>query len=193
MLKRAVVVTAAAALAACVMRVPLSPAAEAQQAKADAFTLTLPGFPEAAFLKERNASSDPGCGGDNVSPAVQWSQPPKGTRSFAVTIVDPDGQKGLGSVHWIAYGIPASVAALPEGSGTSSTKDLIAGKNSRGQATYRGPCPPVGEQPHHYIVAVYALDLEPGALPPALDRDGFRSAIDGHSLNATSVVLRYQR
>jgi len=191
--KRAVVLMAAAALAACVVRVPLTPSAEAQQPRADAFTLTLPSFSEAAFLRARNAANDAGCGGDNVSPAVQWSHAPAATRSFAVTIIDPDGQKGLGSVHWIAYGIPASVMALPEGSGTSSTKDLIAGKNSRGQATYRGPCPPVGEQPHHYIVSVYALDLEPGALPPGLDRDAFLSAINGHNLNETSIVLRYAR
>jgi Raf kinase inhibitor-like YbhB/YbcL family protein len=193
MLTRIAVVVAGAALAAGLTGFPTIPSAGAQQPKPDAFTITVPGFAEAAFLKSTNASSDPGCGGDNISPAIQWTHPPAGTRSFAVTIMDPDGQKGLGSVHWIAYGIPASVAALPERSGTSSTKDLIAGKNSRGQATYRGPCPPAGEQPHHYVIAVYALDLEPGALPPALDRDGFHSSIDGHVLNETSVVLRYAR
>jgi hypothetical protein len=188
--KSIAVVAAAAVLVAGLSGVP---SADAQQPKPDAFTITVPGFSEGAFLKATNASNDPGCGGDNISPAISWAHPPANTRSFAVTIMDPDGQKGLGSVHWIAYGIPASVMALPERSGTSSTKDLVAGKNSRGKATYRGPCPPVGEQPHHYVVAVYALDLEPGALPPALDRDGFRSAIDGHVLNETSVVLRYRR
>lgn len=167
--------------------------ASAQQPKADAFTLTVPGFPEAALLKIRNASSDPGCGGENVSPPVQWSHPPAETKSFAVTITDPDGQKGFGSVHWVAYGIPQAIGALPEGAGTSSSKDFVTGANSNGKAVYRGPCPPVGDQPHHYVISVYALDLAPGALEPGLDRDKFLAAIKGHSLNETSIVLRYNR
>ena len=165
----------------------------AQQPKADAFTLTVPGFPEAALLKTRHATNDPGCGGENVSPPVQWSHAPAETKSFAVTITDPDGQKGMGSVHWVTYGLSPAINALPEGAGTSSSKDFIAGANSNGKATYRGPCPPVGDQPHHYVISVYALDLDPGALEPGLDRDKFLAAIKGHSLNETSVVLRYNR
>jgi Raf kinase inhibitor-like YbhB/YbcL family protein len=165
----------------------------AQQAKPDAFTVTVPGMAEAAFLTTKNASSDPGCGGGNVSPPIQWSHPPAGTKSFAITVVDPDGQKGLGSIHWVAYGIPASITSLPAGVGTSSSKDLIAGKNSAGKATYRGPCPPAGEQPHHYIVGVYALDLAPGAIEPGLTHEALLAAIKGHSLNESSVVLRYAR
>lgn len=145
------------------------------------------------MLAATNASNDPGCGGGNVSPAVQWSHAPKGTKSFAVTIVDPDGGKGLGSVHWVAYGIPANLNSLPAGIGTSSSKDIVRGDNSRGKATYRGPCPPKGENPHHYIVAVYALDLDPGALKQGLSHDRFLATIKGHSLGETSVVLRYQR
>lgn len=165
----------------------------AQQARSNAFTITVPGFSEASMLSAKNASNDPGCGGQNISPAVQWSHAPSGTKSFAVTIVDPDGGKGLGSVHWVAYGIPASISSLPEGVGTSSSKDLVAGNNSRGKATYRGPCPPVGENPHHYIVAVYALDLAPGTLKPGLSHNAFLAAIKGHSAGETSIVLRYQR
>jgi Raf kinase inhibitor-like YbhB/YbcL family protein len=191
---RAVAITAVVALAACVVRFPFAPStAAAQQAHPDAFTITLPGFSEAAFLTVKNAANDPGCGGENISPAVQWTNPPAGTRSFAVTVIDPDAQKGLGSVHWIAYGIPSTIMTLPEGTGTSSSKDVVAGANSQGKATYRGACPPVGDQPHHYIISVYALDLEPGALEPGLDRDRFFSAIKGHNLNATSMVLRYGR
>lgn len=191
---RAVVFAAAVALAACVIRFPSGPpTAMAQQPRADAFTIMLPGFSEAAFLTVKNAANDPGCGGENVSPAVQWVNPPAGTTSFAVTIIDPDGQRGLGSVHWIAYGIPPTIMALPEGTGTSSSKDIVAGANSQGKAIYRGACPPVGEQPHHYVISAYALDLGPGALKPGLDRDEFFSAIKGHNLNATSMVLRYAR
>jgi Raf kinase inhibitor-like YbhB/YbcL family protein len=93
----------------------------------------------------------------------------------------------------VAYGIPASITSLPAGVGTSSSKDLIAGKNSAGKATYRGPCPPAGEQPHHYIVGVYALDLAPGAIEPGLTHEALLAAIKGHSLNESSVVLRYAR
>lgn len=165
----------------------------AQKAHPDAFTITVPGHTEGSMLSAKNASNDPGCGGGNISPAVQWSHAPKGAKSFAVTIIDPDGGKGLGSVHWVAYGIPANLNSLPAGIGTSSSKDFVRGDNSRGKATYRGPCPPKGENPHHYIVAVYALDLAPGALKQGLSHDQFLAAIKGHSLGETSVVLRYQR
>ena len=165
----------------------------AQQPKVDALTLTVPGFPEAALLKVQNASNDPGCGGENVSPPVQWSHAPAETKSFAVTIIDPDGQKGFASVHWVAYGISPAISALPERAGTSSSKDFVTGANSNGKAVYRGPCPPVGDQPHHYVISVYALDLAPGALESGLDRDKFLAAIKRHSLNETSVVLRYNR
>jgi Raf kinase inhibitor-like YbhB/YbcL family protein len=116
-----------------------------------------------------------------------------GTRSFALVMIDPDGGKGLGSVHWVAYGLEPSVTSLAEGEGGSPVKKMTGGTNTAGMTTYRGPCPPVGDQPHHYVIGIYALDLDPGALPPGLTRDALFEAIRGHSLAEASIVGRYAR
>ncbi|MGH7088163.1 MAG: YbhB/YbcL family Raf kinase inhibitor-like protein, partial [Stellaceae bacterium] len=114
------------------------------------------------------------------------------TRSFAVLMTDHDGRRGLGSVHWVAYGIPATRRNLKSGEG-AATGDLVAGRNSRGSAGYTGPCGPPRDAPHHYVIEVIALDLAPGALSPGLDRDGLLRAIAGHSLGSASLVARYRR
>ena len=155
--------------------------------------MTSPAFQDGGDLTRRNASDAESCGGGNISPPLTWSHAPQGTRSFAVVVYDPDGGKGLGSVHWVAYGIAPSIAALPEGAGTISPAPFIGGANNRGTRTYSGPCPPVGDRPHHYVFSVYALDLAPDALKAGLTRDAFLAAIRGHSLAAASVVARYAR
>ena len=158
---------------------------------ADAFTLSSPGLADGATLDSRHASSANQCGGANVSPALQWQHIPAGTRSFAITIYDPDGAKGLGVVHWVQYGIPASVNSLDEGH--PAPEGSVGGTNRTGHSGYYGPCPPVGEIAHHYVVQAYALDLAPDALPAGLTRDGLQAALKDHVLAATSIVLRYGR
>ena len=69
----------------------------------------------------------------------------------------------------------------------------VGGSNSKGLATYSGPCPPVGENPHHYVIQIYALDLAADALPAGLTRDDLLAKIKGHILANTSVVRRYGR
>src|SRR5690242_20523002 len=82
-----------------------------------AFTVTSPAFEDGGLLTKRNGA--PGdCGGDNISPPIAWRNVPQGTKSFALVMYDPDGQKGLGSVHWVAYDIPSDRRELPEGAGT---------------------------------------------------------------------------
>ncbi len=71
-----------------------------------------------------------------------WTSPPAGTMSFAVLMIDPDGRRGIGSVHWVAYGIPAGRTGLKEGAGGTPTADITLGKNSRGMMGYTGPCGP---------------------------------------------------
>ncbi len=127
----------------------------------------------------------------NVSPALQWRNPPAGTQSFALTIFDPAGAKGFGVVHWVQYGIPSSVMSVAEG--RPSPAGSVGGINRTGHDGYFGMCPPVGDAPHPYVVQVWALDLAPGALPPGLTRDGLLAAMKDHVLTATSIVLRYGR
>ncbi|CAN0626941.1 YbhB YbcL family protein [Burkholderia multivorans] len=158
---------------------------------ADAFELTSPGLPDGGTLSMRHAGSQNKCGGGNVSPALQWRNAPAGTRSFAITIFDPDGAKGFGVVHWVMYGIPASTTSLAAGG--EPPAGARVGLNVVGQAAYRGPCPPVGEIAHHYVVQIYALDLAPDALAAGLTRDALHAAMKDHVLANTSTVMRFGR
>jgi Raf kinase inhibitor-like YbhB/YbcL family protein len=158
---------------------------------ADPFEVSSPGTPDGGTIDSSHAASANHCGGDNLSPAVQWRNAPSGTRSFAVTLFDPDGAKGIGVIHWVLYGIPASINAMAHGA--SAPPGSTSGINRTGQPGYYGPCPPIGDVPHHFVLQVYALDLAPDALPAGLNHDAFLAAINGHALAASSTVLRYGR
>lgn len=155
------------------------------------FTLTSPDLADNATLDSRHAASAQDCGGKNVSLPLAWSNAPAGTKSFAVTLFDPDGARGLGIVHWVLYGIPAATTALGEGGPPPAGS--IGGINRTEKDGYYGPCPPHGDAPHHYVVQAYALDLAANALPGALDRDALIAAMRGHVLASSSMVVRYAR
>jgi hypothetical protein len=176
---------------------PVANAVAAEDAAAQHFTLTSPAFNDDATLPLKYAGGVL-CGSDsrggNISPPLAWSNAPAGTKSFAVLMIDPDGRRGLGSVHWVAYGIPAARTELKEGDGgTPGAADIVEGKNSRGSIGYTGPCGPPVDGPHHYVIDVIALDLAPDALPSGLDRDALLQKIDGHSIGPASLVARYRR
>lgn len=161
------------------------------------FTLSSPAFSDDGVLPLKYAGGSL-CGkdsrGGNISPPLAWSNPPPGTKSFAVVMIDPDGRRGLGSVHWVAYGIPASRTGLQEGEGgPEPAPDIIEGKNSRGTLGYTGPCGPPVDAPHHYVIDVIALAVPPGALKSGFGRDELLMAIAGHSLGPASLVVRYHR
>ncbi|MFM0198810.1 YbhB/YbcL family Raf kinase inhibitor-like protein [Paraburkholderia fungorum] len=158
---------------------------------ADAFTLSSPGLTDGGTLDASHAASANNCGGGNASPALQWRNAPAGTKSYAITIFDPDGAKGLGIVHWVLYGVAPSATGL--GAGATPPAGSVGGTNRTGGSGYYGPCPPIGEVPHHYVVQIYALDLPPDALQAGLTRDALQAAIKDHVLAATSTVLRYGR
>jgi Raf kinase inhibitor-like YbhB/YbcL family protein len=174
----------------------LSAGANAADAPKRLFTLTSPAFKDDAVPPLKYAGGA-GCGsgraGGDVSPPLAWSNPPAGTKSFAVMMIDVDGRRGIGSVHWVAYNIPAARTGVKEGDGGAPSQAFTDGRNSRGTAIYTGPCGPPADAPHHYVVDVIALDLAPGSLPPGLDRDQLLKQIDGHSLGPASLVVRYRR
>ena len=159
------------------------------------FNITSSAFNDGGLLTVRNAADDPMrmCGGQNISPPLQWSNVPAGTKSFALVLLDPDGLLGQGVVHWIAYGIPANVTSFAEGEMTKQSEKFVGGKGTRDNAMYIGPCPPVGDALHHYVFTVIATDLEPTALKAGLTRDELYTAIRGHAKGGTSIVGRYQR
>jgi Raf kinase inhibitor-like YbhB/YbcL family protein len=133
------------------------------------------------------------CGGKGVSPQVSWSNLPAGTKSVAVLMLDPDGAKGLGVSHWVAYNIAADRGQLKQGEGQTDGTGATVGKNVSGATAYRGMCPPVGDVPHHYTMTVVATDLELAALPPGLTRDELLAALKGHAVGGQSIVGRYGR
>jgi Raf kinase inhibitor-like YbhB/YbcL family protein len=105
-----------------------------------------------------------GCHGANTSPALLWTNPPEGTRSFAVTVHDLDVPSGGEWWHWIIFNIPANVTGLVKGAGDPQAHLAPAGavqtRNDFGKEGYGGPCPPPGDKPHRYEFAVYALKTD---------------------------------
>jgi Raf kinase inhibitor-like YbhB/YbcL family protein len=138
-----------------------------------------------------------GCNGQNISPALSWSGEPTGTKSFAVTMFDPDAPTGSGWWHWTIFNIPASVHSLPAGAGSDASKDLpagaVQGKNDFGFSFYGGPCPPPGDHAHHYEITVYALKV------PKLELDESASGakvgfnLHANALATANIVGRYGR
>ena len=108
-----------------------------------------------------------GCTGGNVSPALQWSGAPEGTKSFAITLYDPDAPTGSGFWHWVAYNWPVNVTSMAEGDASSGKlpAGVIEGNTDVGKPGWLGPCPPPGRL-HHYTYTVYALKVDKLDVPP---------------------------
>lgn len=134
------------------------------------------------------------CDGEDASPELAWSAPPKGTVELALVCDDPDAPGGVW-VHWVLYGLPADRRGLPRGVARSETLADLGGarqgRNSWGEVGYQGPCPPSGPA-HHYHFRLYALsaklDLAPGAERPELDQ-----AMEGRVLAQAELVGVYSR
>lgn len=139
-----------------------------------------------------------GCTGENVSPQLSWENVPTGTKSFAVTMYDPDAPTGSGFWHWVAFNIPANTTELKSGAGEISKGLMPAGTiqsvTDFGQPGYGGPCPPQGHGFHTYIITVYALKttvlqgLDKNTMPALV---GFN--VHFNTLAKASIVMYYQR
>ena len=129
--------------------------------------------------------------GEDVSPALEWTEVPEGTRSFAIACHDPDAPLisggTYGFVHWVVYNIPASVRSLPEGfSGHTE------GPNGFGRTTYGGPMPPPNHGTHLYYFWVFALGAELN-LEPGLSLWQVLEKIEPHTLGMNRLVGTYSR
>ncbi|WP_067703443.1 YbhB/YbcL family Raf kinase inhibitor-like protein [Erwinia sp. ErVv1] len=160
---------------------------------APVFTLVSPDFNDNALLAKKFAGNTPGnvsCTGEGISPALGWSSPPALTKSFALTITDPVGAKGLGVDHLVAYNIAPQQTQFSQGE-LAQGKGFTGGKNSIGTQRYAGPCPPAGSGAHHYNFTLIATDLAPDALPEGLTRDALMARLKGHVLGATGLIGRF--
>jgi Raf kinase inhibitor-like YbhB/YbcL family protein len=150
---------------------------------AGVFTLQSTTFQDGKMLPQKvantkaNLPSNPNCIGDNVSPQLSWTNVPDGTKSFAIIVTDPEGRGGAGVIHWVAYGIPASVTGFAEGEVSKLSDKYIAGKNIFGTGFFGGPCTPANVMPHHYTFVLIATDLDPKELPPGLTKDELTAKI----------------
>lgn len=157
------------------------------------FTLQSQDFTDNAFLSKSfagNNKNSPACTGENVSPALSWSNAPQGTKSFALLVTDPVGGKGMGVTHMVVYNIPATTTAFAQGALTTG-KGYTGGKNSPGTPDWYGPCPPAGSGMHHYNFVVIATDLPPAQLKAGLTHDALLKQLKGHALGAASLVGRF--
>ncbi len=138
-----------------------------------------------------------GCTGQNISPELTWENPPEGTKSFAITMFDPDAPTGSGWWHWIVFDIPVNILSLDAGAGDPDSKmapkNAIQSLTNYGTEGYGGPCPPTGHGFHQYIITIHALSVETLGLDdtaqPALA--GFY--INANTIQKASIIAYYQR
>ena len=152
-----------------------------------AFKLRSPAFAPGGEIPIKHA-----CEGSDVSPPLRWTDPPEGTKGFALTMDDLHSSSGIG-VHWILWGIPATLRELPEG---IQAQDAVPGIGNQGvndldAIGYSGPCPPPGPA-HHYAFTLYALDTLV-SLPPRKTKADLRKAIYGRIVVRVELIGRYKR
>ena len=136
-----------------------------------------------------------GCSGKNISPQLVWSDAPKGTKSFAITIYDPDAPTGSGWWHWIVTNIPvSSTSIVADGSEKNILpKGAIESINDFGSTKFGGACPPKGDKPHRYITTVYALDTDNLDISSKSDSALVGYMINKHTIAKTSMISYYGR
>jgi hypothetical protein len=158
------------------------------------FKLSSPALADDAPLDKKFAGDrkdNPNCVGQSISPPLKWANPPPGTNSFALLLIDPEGRGGLGVVHMVVYGIPATVTGFAEGELSKPSDKFVGGKSTMGLPTYFGPCTPPGDW-HHYTFTLMATDLDPKALQPGMTRDELFAALAGHTKTAAGLIGRFR-
>ena len=154
-----------------------------------AFDLSSTDFQAGGRLSQNQVLKGFGCEGTNVSPQLSWRNAPAGTKSFAITVYDPDAPTGSGWWHWVVWNIPASVNELRSGIGSVHAhpnfrlpEGAVEGRTDFGSVGFGGACPPEGDKPHRYIFTVHALKVEKLELP-----QNPTAALVGFMLNANRL------
>ena len=147
---------------------------------------------------QRHVANIMGATGENKSPHLAWDNVPEGTKSFAVTMHDPDAPTPSGFWHWAVFNLPGDTRELPTGAGDVSKdllpKSAVQAKVDTGEAAYCGPCPPKGDFIHRYVITVYALETEKFDVTAdtPLAQAAFKM-ITGPELARASIIAYYKR
>ncbi len=160
-------------------------------AHAGNFELQVAGGERAGHLAERFSYDRHGCSGQNLVPALRWQGAPAGTRSFAISMIDPDAPRKDGFRHWFVLDLPADTRNLPQGGNLPPGAYALI--NDFGQRGWGGPCPPAGDRAHHYVFTLYALDTPHIRLAPQASPKAARAALQNHLLGTAQQTLLFGR
>jgi Raf kinase inhibitor-like YbhB/YbcL family protein len=138
-----------------------------------------------------------GCTGENQSPQLSWKNAPEGTKSFAVTMYDPDAPTGSGWWHWVVFDILVNTKELVSGAGNTklnlTPEGVIQSITDYGANGYGGPCPPEGHGLHQYIITVYALKTDKLGLNESTNPAVVGYYLWNNTIAKASIVTYYQR
>jgi len=124
------------------------------------------------------------CDGDDCSPHLIWSEFPEDSKSFALSVIDPDAP-GKDFIHWLIINISAGVTEIAEGEVPEGAEEIV---NDFGMKEYGGPCPPAGI--HRYFFTIYALDTEKLS---SIDKRNFLDEVKKHTIDSAQLMGRYTR
>jgi len=140
-----------------------------------------------------------GCSGKNISPQLSWKNAPAGTKSFAITVYDPDAPTGSGWWHWVVFNIDKSVDNLKTGASSSGDgkqampAGAVESVTSYGTKGFGGACPPPGDKPHRYIFTAYALDVEKLDIDAAARAELIGFNLNSHAIAKASIMAYHGR
>jgi Raf kinase inhibitor-like YbhB/YbcL family protein len=172
--------------------------AASSMTNAGPFSLTSVGFQTGATMSDTYEYAGMGCDGHDVSPPLHWSGAPAGTKSYALTVHDPDARAPGGWWHWVVFNIPASADGLKTAAGggdfSTAPTGSVEGTTSFGKPGYGGPCPPVGSGVHHYIFTLYALDVaQLAGASKSTDGPQLTELLSKHTLGKATLIGLFSR
>ncbi|EAQ73927.1 MULTISPECIES: YbhB/YbcL family Raf kinase inhibitor-like protein [unclassified Synechococcus] len=167
-------------------------------ARSESFSLISPEIKANGTIAAKHVFNGFGCTGENISPALSWSQAPPQTQSFALLVHDSDAPTGgSGWWHWLVVDIPASSSKLLAGAGRADGMGLPQGarqiRTDYGSPGWGGPCPPVGNAPHRYTFTLHALKVKRLELPPDPSAALVGFMVNSQSLGMASFTALYGR
>jgi Raf kinase inhibitor-like YbhB/YbcL family protein len=161
------------------------------------FQLESPELKPGARFEARHVFNGFGCEGGNRSPSLSWHGAPPGTKSFALTLYDPDAPTGSGWWHWVMFDIPPNVTALAAGAGDPALgkvpKGAVQSPTDYGKPGFGGPCPPAGDKAHRYVFTLYALKVDKLAADAASTAALVGFNLQANAIGKTSFTVYYGR